>query len=219
MLEQSIIERIDTWASSLFVTEFAAHASLKKELLTYAYQQKTLAKDAIASGVAHRAKHALYESDFNFLTANITSLQTLSDFFESAIEIAAYEMNEAYWPEDAQIKAHIVESWVHITQKEGYHDVHSHPNCSWCGIYYVDTPEGNIEASGGINRFYDPRNNAAQYLDVGNAYIHEEGVMDITPQEGKLVIFPSYLKHSALPYFGESHRIVIAFNAQVHFVE
>jgi hypothetical protein len=33
-------------------------------------------------------------------------------------------------------------------------------------------------------------------------------------QEGLLLIFPSHLLHSGLPYRGESERLVIAFNAQ-----
>jgi Putative 2OG-Fe(II) oxygenase len=36
----------------------------------------------------------------------------------------------------------------------------------------------------------------------------------VTTQGGFLLIFPSHLLHSGLPYRGESERLVIAFNAQ-----
>ena len=36
------------------------------------------------------------------------------------------------------------------------------------------------------------------------------------PEDGMLVIFPSYLKHMAFPYKGEKNRVVVSFHAQVN---
>ena len=33
--------------------------------------------------------------------------------------------------------------------------------------------------------------------------------------EGKLILFPGYVRHSALPYHGKTDRVVVAFNARV----
>jgi len=38
-------------------------------------------------------------------------------------------------------------------------------------------------------------------------------------EDGLLVLFPSYLLHSGLPYRGGKDRVLIAFNAQVHIRE
>ena len=37
-------------------------------------------------------------------------------------------------------------------------------------------------------------------------------MLDIFPKNGEIVLFPGFLPHAALPYFGKSDRIVIAFN-------
>jgi hypothetical protein len=39
--------------------------------------------------------------------------------------------------------------------------------------------------------------------------------MDIQPEEGMLVIFPSYLPHKAMAYEGDKDRIIISFNVQI----
>ena len=49
----------------------------------------------------------------------------------------------------------------------GYHEVHHHPNCSWCGIYYVQIGQCAIQPLNGVNRFFPP-------VDIG---YEDEGTM------------------------------------------
>ena len=65
-----------------------------------------------------------------------------------------------------------------------------------------------------MSRFYSPIGTGGAFSDYGNAYLSSNRV-DITPVDGMLLLFPSYLLHSALPYRGEKDRIVISFNSQV----
>ncbi len=53
----------------------------------------------------------------------------------------------------------------------------------------------------GVNRFYS-----------SNLFDPNE-VADIVPEEGKLILFPGYVRHAALPYTGKLDRVVISFNA------
>jgi hypothetical protein len=50
---------------------------------------------------------------------------------------------------------------------------------------------------------------------LSNAYL-QDSYFDVVPQEGKLVIFPAFLKHQAMPYEGRKDRVVLSFNIQVH---
>ena len=52
---------------------------------------------------------------------------------------------------------------------------------------------------------------------MGNAYLSSNRI-DITPTDGTLLLFPSYLLHSGMPYSGESDRVVIAFNSRTVLV-
>ncbi|MCP4595348.1 TIGR02466 family protein [Neptuniibacter sp.] len=213
--ESPVIEPIQAWSSPLFVTSNPDHEFLKEDLLQYIYNYQKSQEQAVASEVAVTAKHQLFESKLCFLEADNPAIMELRRMLEELISAIATEVNHEYWPEDAEGDATIIESWFHVTQDGGYHDVHSHPNCSWCGIYYLDPGECELGSRNGVNRFYDPRVNADHYADAGSAYINQQGFWDFEPVEGQVVIFPSYLKHSALPYFGKKDRVIIAFNSIV----
>lgn len=209
------IEAIDAWGSHLFVVNNPDHEFLKEELLQHIYAEQAKQTESVASQVAVTAKHQLFESELTFLEDEAPVVMELRRMLEELLSAVATEVNAPYWPEGAEGDAHIIESWYHITQNGGYHDAHSHPNCSWCGIYYVDPGECNLDSRNGVNRFYDPRINADHYADPGTAYLGQQGFWDFQPVEGQIVIFPSYLKHSALPYFGEKDRVIVAFNSVV----
>ena len=41
------------------------------------------------------------------------------------------------------------------------------------------------------------------------------GTWTLKPNPGMMLMFPSWLRHAVLPYYGESTRITIAFNLRV----
>ena len=219
MSDYAVMENIPAWVTQLFVAELPSHQELKQDLLAVITQVKQQQQQAVESDVAITAKQSLYESTLDFLNNEQAAVQSLKQHCEEAVLLAATEANANCWPENSEVKVETVESWFHVTSNGGYHDAHSHPNCSWCGIYYLEPAESSLDNRNGVNRFYDPRINAEHYLDAGSQYLNSEGVWDIEPVEGQLIIFPSYLKHSALPYIGDKERVVIAFNCQLHFVE
>lgn len=213
------VESIAAWTTSMFVVELAEHDVLKEDLLPYAYHVRASADSAIASQVAVSAKNNLFESQLNFLESDAQGVSELKLILEELVSAVAEQVNSDSIEEGQGLEASIVESWCHITENGGYHDAHSHPNCSWCGIYYLDAGDCEINSRSGVNRFYDPRNCANQYHDAGTQYLDATGVWDFVPKSGQVVIFPSYLKHSALPYFGSQDRVVIAFNCVVDWLE
>jgi uncharacterized protein (TIGR02466 family) len=212
------VEPVELWQSQCFITQNPYHDLLKDALTKLIYADAAAGPSAIKSEVGVLAKGNLQESELDFLARDNDDIQTLNVLFTDLLNTVASEVNHGFWPEDAQADAQITESWYHITQNGGFHDAHSHPNCSWCGIYYLDVGATNFAQRNGINRFYDPRINADHYLDAGSQYLNGTGVWDLEPVDGQIVIFPSYLKHSALPYFGQPDRLVIAFNAQVGLI-
>lgn len=214
-----LIEDINVWETQMFTVQNPLHSTIRAPLLELIYRLRDNQQQAIESEVAPTAKHALYESTLDLLQHPDPVISELREFIEEMLITVASAVNEPFWPEGAQARADIIESWFHVTENGGYHDTHSHPNCSWCGIYYVDAGECDIQNRNGINRFYDPRHGADQYLDAGTAYLNSTGSWDFAAVDGQVVIFPSYLKHAAMPYFGQKDRVVIAFNSQIHFQE
>lgn len=117
--------------------------------------------------------------------------------------------------------------WFQCSRDGAFHDVHTHGNCSWSAAYIVqiDEPEQRVShpvygAANGVTRLYGPHFTAMAggFADVGNAYLQPPH-LDIEPVPGRLLLFPSWLAHKAMPYGGEKERIIISFNASIHAAE
>jgi uncharacterized protein (TIGR02466 family) len=202
-----IENQIYLWPAVFFKFVHSDHKRLKSNLLAYCYSKK---QDNISSGIAPGAKRSLYESTFDFLNGDNESIRSLKKFIlDNVFEVSQY-MNAREWPEDAEVNINL-DSWCHITNNSGFHDIHNHPMCSWCGVYYLQIGETNLESLNGINRWYNP--SSYMYNDAGTMYTHTH--YDYEPLDGDLVIFPSHISHSALPYKGYRDRVVIAFNATI----
>ena len=191
----------------LFEFMWKDYSTHKQDLIDYCYE---LEEVPMTITVAAGSKQSLFESKFNFLRTPRPSIKALTDFFYQSLWEVVTDMNGHIW-RDSKKAMLIHESWCHITRTGGYHDVHRHGACSWCGIFYLDKAATDKETRNGVNRFYNDILNLG--ADEGNLYM--ESYIDAEPEDGKLIIFPSHMLHSALAYVGDTPRIVIAFNAQV----
>jgi len=207
---------IDTevhWATTLYTAQNPFHGQIKDNLVRYVYDYAAARTEAVASGVADGIKTNLVESEFDFLRGALPEVQSLRNFCGRVVLEAAKHQNQAYWPNAEHFSLDYRESWFHITRSGGYHDFHNHPNCSWCGIYYLES--GDAGPGNGCNCFMDPRPGAHGFTDLGTRYLEQNARIEIPPKEGLLVVFPSFLYHSAQPYTGQRDRIVVAFNSSI----
>ena len=108
-------------------------------------------------------------------------------------------------------KIEITNTWSIINTKGASNATHIHSNCYLSAAYYVKAPKkcGDIV-------FHDPRE--AKLIrkpktSESNKLNAEE--VNIQPQSGLLVLFPSYLYHSVNENISDSERIVISFNVDL----
>lgn len=90
-----------------------------------------------------------------------------------------------------------IDCWFQIYNYQNNHDIHNHGMNlkQYSLIYYVQS-----SVDSGATRFYPP---GFPYIDSGN--------IDIRAEDNKLVIFPSYLAHQALPN-KDKERIIFSAN-------
>jgi uncharacterized protein (TIGR02466 family) len=206
------------WPTLFFSRFWSRHGAEAPGIIEHLYELRSRQQKNIASGVATGAKSAfgLYESDFDLFASPHPGLRRLVGFIGESIRTAVAQANGARVSPD-RVQVEFTDSWFHITNDGGYHDAHFHGGCSWCGIYYLQS--GQTGASdptrpgNGVNRFYSPISSGAISADYGNEYLSANRI-DITPQDGMLILFPAYLLHSALAYRGEQDRIIISFNSR-----
>lgn len=150
----------------------------------------------------------------------------LTRFISDSVYEITSTLNGEAWKElkVQDLSINISGIWFQITNEYNFHEVHVHGNCSWSGVYYVQSGDSANQANNkslgfpnGVTRFYGPHLDyqGAGHLDLGNMYV-QDASFDSVPEDGKLVIFPSYLKHMPYPYIGDKDRIVVSFHAQVN---
>ena len=204
------MQPINVWPVIMYDFQWAQHQKYKQQLKQVC---QDLESKNSQSNVAPGAKRGLYESGFDFVTVPDPAVEALSHWIKDCLFKSAANANREYWPAGANINIEIHESWCHITRDGGYHDMHTHPGSSWSAIYYLDTGDMDAASKNGLNRFFCPYNN--MYIDAGTAWTSRNTSIDITAQEGMLIVFPSFIQHNALTYRGEKERYVISVNSKV----
>jgi len=159
----------------------------------------------IESNVAKQIKHNLSESNFNLFNNDNVTVQETRKYIALCLKEVLNDLSDS----EDDYKIAFKESWYHIGKKNSSHDVHAHINCSWCGIFYIQSGDLN---QGGETFFCNPI--FSNFLDEGTIH-HNNTEYIVTPGDGKLIIFPSYLKHFQSLYTGVSDRIVVAFNSTI----
>lgn len=206
----------ELWPVSILTRKFGKYQKINPEL--------------IRCFAAYRAAHPgrggpVYASPDNFSEdTDNEAIKALQKFIMDNVFEIASSVNGPYWGKNQSINIQLTGMWFQISNQYGFHETHVHGNCSWSGVYYVQSGEGSrgpsdLGANGllnGITRFYGPHleYQAGGHGDLGNLYLQHHA-WDSYPEDGKLVVFPSHIKHMVFPYNGSTDRIIVSFHAQV----
>jgi uncharacterized protein (TIGR02466 family) len=205
------------WAVPMAVHHFAQGAQINPVLVNAFREIRATDRRAFPGG--------LYASPDDLLRRiDLPEFSTLIKFIVASLHATAQQANAAAWPAGRHgLELELMGVWFQIQNGGSFHDVHTHGNCSWSGVYYVqlDTLEHRsthpqFGTLNGAIRFYSPlfMHLGGAYVDRGSAWM-QQSTLDVVPQEGDLVLFPSLLPHKAMPYSGERDRIIVSFNAQI----
>ena len=175
---------------------------LKDELKKYIISKNS---KGIESNIAPQIKQNLIESKFDFFRDETPIVRKTAQWITNVLTDTVNTIQMEKINYDITYN----ESWYHITKTNGMHEPHIHPSCSWCGIYYIQSGDGDS----GHTVFENPVKST--YIDRGNLFLDHMHTLRIKPQDGLLVIFPSYLSHYQAIYKGTEDRIVVAFNASI----
>ena len=119
-------------------------------------------------------------------------------------------INDMNWEKNNQV-VNINNMWAIINTGGSANLRHQHGNSTISGAYYVRAPKN----SGDIV-FYDPRPAPVfTYPKAVDPNLLNAQVNGISPKEGALVLFPSYLDHSVNENLSKEERIVVSFNITI----
>ena len=152
-------------------------------------------------GISKSNVKGWHSNDFNL---NDKDPQNFIAFILPAIENVMNDMN---WDKEKQT-AKISNMWAIINTGGSANLRHQHGNSTISGAYYVRAPQdcGDIV-------FYAPRPAPIySYPNVKSVNFLNAQVNGISPVEGALILFPSFLDHSVNENKSNEERIVISFN-------
>ena len=204
------------WPTSVLVKRFAHFQKVNPALLALFYDHKQ--RDQKSSGATY-ASHDRLLAEY----PDNPALKDLAEFIKGSVFELAGEANSHVWRQHDQFDLNMTGIWFQISNDNNFHELHTHGNCSWSGVYYVQSGQSDPDAEAcrgrqpnGVTRFYGPNIDISGggHADAGNLYL-QDYVFDSYPQDGKLVVFPAHLKHMVFPYRGEDDRVVVSFHVQI----
>lgn len=170
-----------------------------------------LAREKKDKGIG-RSNKGGWHSDVDLLAWPELEFADLADTFRSAVtHMIAATSQKLRFNIDLRLTA-----WANVSRSGDFNTPHIHPQNHWSGVYYVLAPdfsEDRIKRAGNIE-FQDPRGPVTMLKSPGQA-----DSMSLTPRQGSILLFPSWLYHWVNPFSIDTMRISIAFNAQIRKFE
>ena len=214
------------WPTPLGVHRYAEAAGVNPLLVRVFSALRIAQSQARSQGGEPPPASAFFASDDDLVDRiRLPEWQGFLRFVVESLRDTVKAANAGVWPaQGLDLRISLDGMWFQMSNGGAFHDVHSHGNCSWSGVYcvQVDPQERRVShptygPANGVTRFFGPRFErlGGARIDLGNAYL-QDAHLDVDPVPGQLLIFPSWLAHQALPYAGEQERVIISFNASVH---
>ena len=108
-----------------------------------------------------------------------------------------------------------ITGWANVSRDRAYNGLHNHPDCTWSGVYYVTLGERDMsDPRNGIIEFLDPRMGVNWAQLPGQPFGMQ---LQINPEAGTMLMFPSWMMHWVHPFKGTGERISLAFNVRLKF--
>jgi len=195
------------FATPLVVHDWSNSEDFNRELeaLVLAREREHKAKDVVRSNAGG------WQSPGNLMTWKDPCIET----FRQRIEKLVGKLLQQIIRDQGRNRTFrmLIDAWANINRSGDYNVAHTHPNCMWSGCYYVTPgkPDPNVTWNGLIELF-DPRE-AANYIQVLNTVLDARTLIDNVP--GRMLLWPSWIRHMVHPYVGEGERISIAFNVNI----
>lgn len=194
---------IATFASLIETYQVEGHEALNAQL-----------RNEIAAW--RESEEGIQASNFNGWHSDVTmfsrpepGFRQLSEILRQCILSYVRRYETDFDPAKRQIG---MEAWVNVNGKSGMNAPHHHAFAHISGCYYISVPKATTRTSG-VLQFLSPLVTFAPPGKFGLKILPSH--YDIRPEEGQIVLFPSYLVHWVHPNDEDEDRISIAVNAQV----
>lgn len=186
----------------VFELQIPSHKETNEELKGYIYELRT--KDPIGLEISNAG--GWHSPNFD-----IENTLVVKKFFLKIKDPMMEIFNEKMGWDCKLEQIRISNMWSVINSKNSFNIRHNHPNSYFSAAYYVKT-----QNNAGEIKFFDPKEVKTMFHPkINNQNEFSSNIVKIKPEEGKLLLFPSYLHHAVEENLSEEERIVISFNINI----
>lgn len=192
--------------NQIFVTPLFSHIWEDSAQLNASLAPLILAKAAAAAGVAKTNVGGWHSEPGDLAFCGEAGRRLVKRMYEMADHATRRVMAES-----GQLFRPVrwtLHAWANVNRDGDFNRVHTHPGSTWSGTYYVDPGDPPASAPQGTPlHLLDPcEGRGMSFLAAAPPYV------EVKPEPGLMVLFPSYLPHMVFPHRGGRPRISIAFN-------
>lgn len=210
------------WPSIIGEFQNEDHEKIKNDLINHfnTYEKENPKGNKQLHDKDYVGNYNLYQSDYDLHATKNKTLQNLFNYIGQCIaetvKFASQKQIQKINDKNKKLNIQFNETWFIRYNKEGFIFPHSHSNCSWCGLYYVQIGK-DASIKNGSTYFMRPFPGSLDKNDFGSQHLEDENKLFI-PKEGKLLIWPSHLLHGSHPYNGEKDRTIISINSSTKLI-
>ena len=200
----------------IFVGEFhnPNHQEIKKDLVEFFKEYEN--KNKISRKASEN--YNLFESNYALHKEKNDALTKVLNFIGESFLTMTKNINKSQIDnmenKNTKLRVEIKNSWFIRYNKGGMVQPHDHGECSLSCVYYVQIGNDS-NLSHGSTYFLRPFNRGTTHNDFAGLR-YNQGGQDFKAEEGKLLIWPSFIVHGSRPYAGGKNRIIISANANVN---
>jgi|TARA_E500000178_G_scaffold350132_1_gene408449 uncharacterized protein (TIGR02466 family) len=191
----------------VFPVPIYLHRPKLEESFAIQHEIKKALPNIIEQGVELPAdREAKLKTNVHLVYNTITdhNLSNLGEYIK-AHTYKYFKETQAFFRQDARME--LARSWVNIYDNEEAQEWHSHGDAFISGTYYykctgeddngqISLRQPGVQMRGGM-------------FPIGNKY---QVNLDVTPQEGGIILFPGWMEHRVRPNKTNDTRISISFD-------
>lgn len=186
----------------MLTTRFPAWARRRDTMLKLFYELRD--KD----GGVYRSNQGGWHSEENLHRMEHEDAKWLA---QRILAIAEEGIKHAMRAEKIQVA--MVAMWANINPKGAWNAPHHHLPADWSGVFWARIGDIKKSHKGAVRDgdllLFDP-------LPLGRRW-RRSPTISYRPQEGTLLLFPSYLIHMVAPHSADQERISVSFNLRTSF--
>ena len=209
-IQESKIKESSLFATSIYETKLSSYGIFNQEFEKYIYNLKNKNPESVQKSNQKGWHSPNFDLDIPIITKFINKIDPI---IESIINNLNWDIDKYY--------IGYMGIWSIINNKHSYNIVHTHGSALLSLAYYVKVPKDGM---GGDFFFKDPRIMSQQRkppLMPGSNIeslrkTHGGASLGISPQEGTLLIFPSWMEHGVRQSQSDEDRIVISANINLY---